>query len=131
MNKKDRVGKKKRIKRTTDGGRNLLLLGIASVLIAIVTTGISLIVYHNSGDIYLDRSRPGYLPDEEEVGEESEEESEYDFSKDGSVTVDGVDEYLKELNAEIEAIDSYKKPFESNVLSDKNLGISEESGSGE
>ena len=125
MNKKDRVGKKKRIKRTTDGGRNLLLLGIASVLIAIVTTGISLIVYHNSGDIYLDRSRPGYLPDEEEVGEESEEES------DGSVTVDGVDEYLKELNAEIEAIDSYKKPFESNVLSDKNLGISEESGSGE
>ncbi len=126
MRKKDDTIKKKKVKKTTEGGRNLVLLGVASILIATVTTGISLVIYHNSGDIYLDRSRPGYLPDEEEIGGEEEEELEYDFSKNGNVTVDGIDEYLKELNTEVEAIDSYKKPFESNVLSDKNLGIMEE-----
>ena len=46
------------------GGRNLLILGIISVLIAVTTTGVSLAIYHYSGDIYLDRSRPGFLPDE-------------------------------------------------------------------
>ena len=49
----------------TTGGRNLVLLGVGSILIAFIMTGVSLAVYHNSGDIYLDRSRPGFLPDEE------------------------------------------------------------------
>ena len=51
----------------TKGGKNLVLLGVLAVLIATVTTCISLAIYHNSGDIYLDRSRPGFLPDEEEI----------------------------------------------------------------
>ena len=37
------------------GGRNLLLLGLGSVVIALITTSISLAIYHNSGDIYIDR----------------------------------------------------------------------------
>ena len=35
----------------SSGGRKLIILGIASALIALVTTGISLAIYHNSGDI--------------------------------------------------------------------------------
>ena len=33
------------------GSRNLIILGIASMLIALSTTGVSLAIYHNSGDI--------------------------------------------------------------------------------
>ena len=47
--------------------KNLLVLGIIAVGIALATTVVSLVVYHNSGDIYLDRSRPGFLPSEDEV----------------------------------------------------------------
>ena len=55
----------------SSGGRKLIILGIASALIALATTGISLAIYHNSGDIYLDRSRPGFLPDEDEKGDDN------------------------------------------------------------
>ena len=41
---------------STRGGRHLAILGAGAILIAGVTTGISLMVYRNSGDIYLDRS---------------------------------------------------------------------------
>ena len=61
----------KALKQMKKNRRNLIILGLLSVIIATVTTGVSLAVYHNSGDIYLDRSRPGFLPDEDEIeGEE-------------------------------------------------------------
>lgn len=111
----------------TRGGRNLILLGLASTLIAVTTTGISLAIYHNSGDIYLDRSRPGYLPDEEEIEEENEKkEEDYVFSGFGKLKIEDINEYLDKLKIEVEAIDSYKNPFDEEVLSDKNLGIPEE-----
>ena len=113
---------KKKLER---GGRNLVILGVVSVLIALMTTGVSLAIYHNSGDIYLDRSRPGFLPDEEEIEDESEkeEEKEYDFSRDGKLTKEDVEEFIKNLKEEIKAIDEYKKPFGEEVLSDERLGI--------
>ena len=49
------------------GGRNLVFLGLGAVLIATLTTSISLYLYHESGDIYLDRSRPGFLPEKVET----------------------------------------------------------------
>lgn len=106
------------------GGRNLMVLGIGAIAIALVATSISLLVYHNSGDIYIDRSRPGFLPDEEEIseGEESAGE-EYDFAKNGKVTVEGLDEYLENLKVEMEAANAYEKPFGPEVLSDEHLGI--------
>lgn len=110
-------------KKMTHGGRNLVILGIASTVIAIVTTGVSLLVYHNSGDIYLDRSRPGYLPDEQEIEEEGEKEEEYIFEKSGKLTINVIEEYLEKLNAEVKAIDAYEKPFDEDVLSDERLGI--------
>ena len=105
------------------GGRNLLLLGLGSVVIALITTSISLAIYHNSGDIYLDRSRPGFLPDEKEVEEEEKMEDDYSFPKSGVLTVDILEEYLEKLDIEVKAIDSYEKPFGSSVLSDEKLGI--------
>ena len=112
--------KKKRIKHSK---WNLVILGVLSVVIATTTTGISLAIYHNSGDIYLDRSRPGYLPDEEEIEEEEEKEPEYVFEKTGKLTNEVIDEYLEKLDVEVKAIDAYEKPFEQGVLSDERLGI--------
>ena len=104
------------------GGRNLLLLGLGSVVIALITTSISLAIYHNSGDIYIDRSRPGFLPDEKEV-EEEELEDDYSFPKSGVLSADILEEYLEKLDIEVKAIDGYENPFSSSVLSDEKLGI--------
>lgn len=107
----------------TRGRWNLVILGVVAIVVAVVTTGISLIVYHNSGDIYLDRSRPGFLPDEEEIEEETEDDEEYNFNKTGAIDLTVLEEYLKEIQVEVEAIDAYEKPFEEKVLSDESFGI--------
>jgi len=116
-----------RLKKMSHGGRNLVILGAVSVVVTAVLTGVSLMIYHNSGDIYLDRSRPGYLPDEEESIEEEENqpEEEYNFATNGELTSEGLKVYLEKLEEEARAIDSYKKPFDAEVLSDENLGIVE------
>lgn len=113
------------IKREKSGGKNLILLGALSTLIAILTTGVSLMIYHNSGDIYLDRSRPGFLPDEEEAQEEKIEEEEYNFSRSGKITGEALDEFLKNLDIEVQAIDARDDQFGEATLSNERLGIPE------
>lgn len=113
-------------KKLRQGSVNLVILGALSVVVAIATTGVSLAVYHNSGDIYLDRSRPGYLPDEEEIESDEEKEVEYELSKTGRIDVKILEEYLENLNLEVEAIDEYEKPFNQDVLSNERLGIPKE-----
>lgn len=106
------------------GGINLIILGLISIVIAGVTTGLSLLIYHNSGDIYLDRSRPGFLPDEEEAQEEAEdEEDDYSFQKTGPVDLNVLDEYLDEIQEEVDGVNAEEKPFEEKVLSDEEFGI--------
>ena len=119
-------GKKKTNRKMTRGGWNLTILGVVSTVIAVVLTGVSLLIYHNSGDIYLDRSRPGYLPDEEEIKEEGEKEEEYVFDKSGELTAAVIEEYLTRLDIEVKALDAYDGPFDGDVLSDERLGIPEE-----
>ncbi|MDO4747201.1 MAG: hypothetical protein Q4A70_02580 [Candidatus Saccharibacteria bacterium] len=120
--------KKVEEKKSNAGARNLVLMGILAIMIAVSTTSVSLAIYHNSGDIYLDRSRPGFLPDKEEIEEDEndDEKEEYDFSKSGVLTKEVVEEYLKNLQTEGEAIDEFEKPFDGQVLSDRHLGIVEE-----
>lgn len=108
----------------TVGGRNLTILGVVSVIVAVATTGVSLAVYHNSGDIYLDRSRPGFLPDEEEISDDVE--GDYEFDKNGEITREVIEDYLKNLETEVKALKSYKDPFSAEALSDEKLGISGE-----
>lgn len=102
---------------------NLLFLGIIAIIVTISTTGVSLAIYHNSGDIYLDRSRPGYLPDEKEIENEENKEQEYEFSKTGKMSLEVLEEYLKELEVQLEAIDTYQDPFGPDILSNEHLGI--------
>ena len=105
------------------GDHNLFLLGLASVGIAVITTVVSLVLYHNSGDIYLDRSRPGFLPDEEEMSNNNDLKSTYTFPDSGALTEETLDEYLKNINEVIDALDNLESPFSSEPLSDKSLGI--------
>lgn len=111
----------------TKGGRNLVILGILSCAIAVGTAGVSLAVYHGTGDIYLDRSRPGFLPDKEEIAEEEEDhgDGDYKFVPNGTVTGEVLDEYLKELKEEIDTLNLYENPFDASALSDERLGIEE------
>ena len=116
---------KKQKKKLNKGGWNLVILGIMAVAIAVITSGVSLLIYHNSGDIYLDRSRPGFLPDEEEIEEENndDDEEEFKFDKTGPIDLTVLEKYLEELQAEVDAVNAYEKPFEEKVLSDENFGI--------
>ena len=107
----------------TNGGRNLVILGVVSIVVSVATTGVSLAIYHNTGDIYLDRSRPGYLPDEQEIEEENEKQEEYVFEKSGKLTIDIIEEYLEKLKIEVREVDAYDKPFNEDALSDERLGI--------
>ena len=110
-------------KKLNRGGWNLVILGVLAVVIAGATTGVSLAIYHNSGDIYLDRSRPGYLPDEAEIEEGEEQNLEYKLEKSGKIDMEVLEEYLKNLDIEVKAIDAYEKPFGAEALSDDRLGL--------
>ena len=106
------------------GGRNLTLLAIISIAITLSLTTVSLAIYHYSGDIYLDRSRPGYLPDDTEVEEEEEtEEGDYTFDKTGPLTGEVLDEYLKKFQIEVDALNAYQNPFDESALSDAQFGL--------
>lgn len=114
-------------KKESKGSRNILIMGLGSIVIALLTTGISLAIYHNSGNIYLDRSRPGFLPDKEEIEEDAKkQDSDYALDKSGIITVEILDEYLEHYSAEEVIVDSYNDAFDIDVLSDTNLGIGTE-----
>ena len=106
----------------TTGGKNLILLGIISIAISLITSGVSLAVYHDSGDIYLDRSRPGFLPDKEEIKESSG--TEYTFADDGGkITEEELKEYLENLNEVQEKFKALPDPYSAESLSDEALNI--------
>lgn len=108
----------------TKGSRNLVILGGVACLIAVVTTSVELIIYRNSGDIYLDRSRPGFLPDEDEVEANHQDESAYSYPDTGELNADELDKYLEELKSVESHIDRLSDPYGSAPLSDESLGIS-------
>lgn len=108
----------------TKGSRNLIILGGVSCLLAVITTGVELTVYRNSGDIYLDRSRPGFLPDEDEVEANYQDASAYSYPDTGDFDVDELDEYLKELESVESHIKRLADPYGPTPLSDESLGIS-------
>lgn len=106
------------------GGKNLLILGLAAIVIAILTSSISLIVYHQSGDIYLDRSRPGFLPEESEI-EETKKTTNYEFPENVNLTEKVIDNFLENYQTQIDYINSFSEPYNPNILSDESLGFPE------
>lgn len=103
---------------------NLLILGVVAVAIALITTAISVLVYHYSGDIYLDRSRPGFLPDEKEVEDERKED--YAFSENDELTNENLEEFLTNFKETLDDLDKVNEPFSEKPLSDESLDISSE-----
>lgn len=110
----------------TRGGKNLVILGVGSILIAAATTAGSLLIYHNSGDIYLDRSRPGYLPDDEELKEDEKESNEYEFSKTGKIEKETIKEFLENLEKDTTDSNRFEDPFGEKSISNETLGIPNE-----
>ena len=99
------------------GARNLVILGVSATLIAFLTTFVALKFYQGTGDIYLDRSRPGYLPEKKE----EEDEEKFQFQDTGEVTKEVLKDYLEHFKKELKE-DEY---FKSGALSSEALGISE------
>ncbi len=106
------------------GKRNLIILGLGAIAIATLSTGVSLWAYRSSGDIYLDRSRPGYLPDEAEADTNTTTNNNYTFSDTGELTKEELTEYLKELKSVNDRIKALSDPYAPGPLSDESLGIS-------
>lgn len=108
----------------TKGGRNIVILGILSAVITAVLSCISLGLYHYSGDVYLDRSRPGFLPSEEEIEQDAIiEKPDYNFSDSGSISGETIDEYLEKIQKEIDYLEKFENPFSDKALKDDKLGI--------
>lgn len=119
------------MKNTSRGARNLAVLGSTALAIAAATTGASLLIYRNSGDIYLDRSRPGYLPDKEESQEEPVTNSNFNFPDNGPLDKAELKEYLKELGTINARLKALSDPYSPAPLSDESLGITNNSESEE
>lgn len=105
------------------GNRNLILLGAGALALTIITTTASLWIYRSSGDIYLDRSRPGYLPDEEEANEETSVNNNFTFSETGALNKEELGEYLEELKKLNDRLQALSDPYSPDPLSDQSLGI--------
>ena len=105
------------------GGRNLILLGLGAAVIAFVSTATSLFIYRKTGDIYLDRSRPGYIFEDEKHNPDDDKVE--DFPNDGPVTAETLDDYLRELDDAIGHIENLSDDFSSEPLSDESLVIAE------
>lgn len=110
----------------TRGGRNLAILGIGSILLAIITTSVSLAMYRASGDIYLDRSRPGFLPDAEEVEANTSTTPNFIFPDSGPITTKDLDDYLKAYQTIDARLENFSDPYSPTPLSDESLGIPSE-----
>ena len=119
--KTEKIEKIEEEKTTIRGGRNLMLLGIIAIVIAVSTTAVSLFIYRATGDIYLDRSRPGFISEGEKHNKE--DDSREEFSNEGVMDQKAFDEYLKELDTLTERIEGSEDSFSADPLSDDSLGI--------
>ena len=107
----------------SSGGYNLMRLGLLATIITLFTTSVSLIIYHNSGDIYLDRSRPGFLPEKHEVKHDDEPEKSYSFSESGNLDIKSLEEFRENFKRALEDIKNLKDPFSAENLSDDFVGL--------
>jgi len=106
------------------GGRNLTILGVSSIMIALLTSLVSLYVYHKSGDIYLDCSLPeADCPSARANSEENKRGNGYTFSDSGDINERTLTEYLNEIQTPITMIQKLGRPFDDSILTDENLGI--------
>lgn len=106
-----------------NSARNLIIFGIVAIVLAVISAGVSLFIYSATGDIYLDRSRPGFIADGETNSDDDEANQDNVFSPDGTVTSEDLDEYLEKLDAITREISSDPEVFSDVDLSDEALNI--------
>lgn len=104
-----------RITKNGRGERNLALLGFLAIVLALVSTVISISIYQTGGAIQLDLSRPGYEP--EDAGDDQIES----WSATGELKDSDIDQFLQIWDAENVKIKS--DAFRASSLSDQSLGI--------
>lgn len=95
-----------------------IMVTMASI-IAVIMTGISLVLYWRSGAIKLDLSRPGYEKVRKTVQDNSVEQP---FSSNGAVDQAAIDDFNKRLNGyqeQLKQLGDYK----SASISDDDLGL--------
>ena len=109
-------------KKHLSGGKKLAILGLLAIAIAVGTTSVSLAIYRQN-DIYLDRSRPGFITPAEEEPEEKLDI----FSDDGEMNADVLDDYLKEFDRIHQKIEDHADDFNDDPLSNETLGIPSDS----
>lgn len=103
------------------GFRNMIVLISGAIVIALATVSISLSIYYNSGDVFLDRSRPGYIPTNPDEYQSEAPKTDYKMSESGELTPADLKDYLDNINIENLDINSVSDPFSADVLSDFNL----------
>lgn len=112
------------VEKKITGARNIVILGVASIIIALITSLVSLYVYHKSGDIYLDCSLPDAdCPSARSDSEENNQSQVYVFEDTGNINEKVLDEYLKEISTLTKRLKKLESPFGGEALSDKSLGI--------
>ena len=107
--------------KTIHGGRNLIILGFSVAVIAIISTAISLHIYRETGDVYLDRSRPGYIFEDEK--HDTDDDKKELFSADGEVDASVLNQYLKEFDTVMDRIEDASNDFSPEPISNESLGI--------
>ncbi len=107
--------------KTIHGGRNLIILGFSVAVIAIISTAISLHIYRETGDVYLDRSRPGYIFEDEK--HDTDDDKKELFSADGEVDASVLDQYLKEFDTVMDRIEDASNDFSPEPISNESLSI--------
>jgi uncharacterized protein with ParB-like and HNH nuclease domain len=112
---------KKDNKKTIHGGRNLVLMALLAISIALTTSSISLAIYRATGDIYLDRSRPGFISENEKHN--TEDDGKEKFKAEGGVAKKDIEEYLNTLNTIDKRIRDASESFSEDPISDETLGI--------
>lgn len=95
----------------------LSLLLIITVVIAIIMTSISVVIYNSSGAAQLDLSRPGFRS----VSDQVEQTDEIDtYSAVGAVNKDTIQEFMKQYDAQAsraKAVDAFNgDPLNPEVL---------------
>ncbi|MBP5633847.1 hypothetical protein J6X13_02845 [Candidatus Saccharibacteria bacterium] len=107
--------------KTIHGGRNLIILGFSVAVIAIISTAISLHIYRETGDVYLDRSRPGYIFEDEK--HDTDDDKKELFSADGEIDASVLDQYLKEFDTVMDRIEDASNDFSPEPISNESLSI--------
>lgn len=110
-------------KPNNNGGRNLAIFGVVAIILGVASSFLSLYIYNVTGDVYLDRSRPGFISEDEPDEPGSSTDQETAFSPDGTITEQDIDEYLKKLDQVIKDVTPESGAFSADALSDESLNI--------